>query len=87
LDSGVIVPVQTTENVEWVSQGFFVAKPNGKVRLVTDLRSINKFVICPCHPFPSPRDVVRNIKIPSGSVNWMPYRGTIRSHWMKKVVI
>jgi hypothetical protein len=42
--------------------GFFVAKPNGKVRLVTDLRSINQFVIPPCHPFPSPRDVVGNIK-------------------------
>jgi hypothetical protein len=34
LDSGVIVPVPPTENVEWVSPGFFVAKPNGKVRLV-----------------------------------------------------
>jgi hypothetical protein len=62
LDSGVIVPVPPTENVEWVSPGFFVAKPNGKVRLVTDLKAINQFVIWPCHPFPSPRDVVRNIK-------------------------
>jgi hypothetical protein len=61
LDSGVIVPVPPTENVEWVSPGFFVAKPNGKVRLVTDLRAINQFVIRPCHPFPSPRDVARNI--------------------------
>jgi hypothetical protein len=65
LDSGVIVPVPPTENVEWVSPGFFVAKPNGKVRLVTDLRAINQFVIWPCHPFPSPRDVVRNIKTDS----------------------
>jgi hypothetical protein len=65
LDSGVIVPVPPTENVEWVSPGFFVAKPNGKVRLVTDLRAINQFVIRPCHPFPSPRDVVRNIKTDS----------------------
>jgi hypothetical protein len=65
LDIGVIVPVPTTENVEWVSPGFFVAKPNGKVRLVTDLRAINQFVIHPCHPFPSPRDVVRNIKTDS----------------------
>jgi hypothetical protein len=65
LDSGVIVPVPPTENVEWVSRGFFVAKPNGKVRLVTDLRAINQFVIRPSHPFPSPRDVVRNIKTDS----------------------
>jgi hypothetical protein len=65
LDSGVIVPVPPTENVEWVSPGFFVAKPNGKVTLVTDLRAINQFVIRPCHPFPSPRDVVRNIKTDS----------------------
>jgi hypothetical protein len=48
LDSGVIVPVPPTENVEWVSPGFFVAKPNGKVRLVTDLKVINQFVIRPC---------------------------------------
>jgi hypothetical protein len=51
LDSGVIVPVPPTENVEWCSPGIFVAKPNGKVRLVTDLRAINEFVIRPCHPF------------------------------------
>jgi hypothetical protein len=62
LDSGVIVPVPPTENVEWCSPGFFVAKPNGKLRLVTDLRAIKEFFIRPCHPFPSPRDVVRNIK-------------------------
>jgi hypothetical protein len=42
-----------------------VAKPNGNVRLVTDLRAINQFVIPPCHPFLSPRDVVRNIKTDS----------------------
>jgi hypothetical protein len=45
LDSGAIVPVPPTENVEWCSPGFFVAKPNGKVRIVTDLRAINEFVI------------------------------------------
>jgi hypothetical protein len=65
LDRGVIVPVPPTENIEWVSPGFFVAKSNGKVRLVTDLRAINQFVIWLCHPFPSPRDVVRNIKTDS----------------------
>jgi hypothetical protein len=35
------------------------------VRLVTDLRAINQFLICPYHPFPGPRDVVRNIKTDS----------------------
>jgi hypothetical protein len=62
LDSGVIVPVPHTDNVEWCSPEFFVAKPNGQVRLDTDLRAINELVIRRCYPFPSPRDVVRNIK-------------------------
>jgi len=61
LDSGVIVPVPEDEQTEWCSPGFFVPKPNGKVRLVVDYREINKFIDRPVHPFPSPRDVVRGI--------------------------
>jgi hypothetical protein len=34
IKSGVIVPVPPTEREEWGSPGFFVAKPNGKCRLV-----------------------------------------------------
>jgi hypothetical protein len=62
LKSGVIVPVPPHEQVEWCSPGFFVAKPNGKCRLVVDMRDINLFINRPVHPFPSPQDVVKNIK-------------------------
>jgi hypothetical protein len=62
LKSGIIVPVPPHEKVEWVLPGFFVAKPNGKCRLVVDMRYINSFINRPVHPFPSPRDVVKNIK-------------------------
>ena len=62
LDSGVIVKVPTNENVEWCSPGFFVPKPGGKVRLVTDYRQINQFIDRPVHPFPSSRDILRNIR-------------------------
>jgi hypothetical protein len=62
LKSGVTVPVPPHKKVEWVSPGFFVAKPNGKCRLVVDTRDINSFSNSPAHPFPSPRDVVKNIK-------------------------
>ena len=67
LASGVIVPVDTNERIEWCSPGFFVPKPNGKVRLVTDYRQINKFIDRPVHPFPSCRDIIRGIKPDS---NW-----------------
>jgi hypothetical protein len=59
---GVIVPVPPHEKVEWVLPGFFVAKPNGKCRLVVDMQDINSFINRPVHPFPSPCDVVKNIK-------------------------
>jgi hypothetical protein len=62
LKSGVIVPVPPHEKVEWCSPGFFVAKPNGKCRLVVNMRDINLFINHPVHPFPSPRDVFKNIK-------------------------
>ena len=62
LESGVIERVPTTEHVEWCSPGFFVPKPNGKVRLVVDYGAINKFIARPVHPFPSPRDILKDIK-------------------------
>ena len=62
LDSGVIAKVPANEHVEWCSPGFFVPKPNGKCRLVTDYRQINKFIDRPVHPFPSCRDIIRGIK-------------------------
>ena len=62
LASGVIVKVPTNEKVEWCSPGFFVPKPNGKVRLVTDYRRINEHIDRPVHPFPSCRDIIRGLK-------------------------
>ena len=62
LDSGIIVKVPANENVEWCSPGFFVPRQGGKVRLVTDYRQINQFIDRPVHPFPSCKDIIRNIK-------------------------
>ena len=61
LSKGVIEKVPVNENIEWCSPGFFVPKPNGKVRLVTDYRQLNKFIDRPVHPFPSCRDIIHNI--------------------------
>jgi hypothetical protein len=49
LKTNVIVPVPPHEKVEWVFPGFFVAKPNGKCRLVFDMRDINSFINHPVH--------------------------------------
>ena len=62
IDSGVIERVPDSETTEWCSPGFFVPKPNGKVRLVVDYREINRFIERPVHPFPSPRDIIKDIK-------------------------
>ena len=62
LSSGIIVKVQPNENIEWCSPGFFVPKPNGKVRLVVDFRQINQYIDRPVHPFPSCKDIIRNLK-------------------------
>jgi len=45
----------------WCSPAFFVPKPGGKVRLVTDYTHLNKFVKRPVHPFPSTRDILQAI--------------------------
>ena len=62
LDSGVIAKVDSNEYTVWCSRGHFVPKKNGEARLVVDLVQLNKFVNRPTHPFPSPRDVLRQIK-------------------------
>ena len=66
LEKGVIEKVPANERVEWCSPGFFVPKSNGKVRLVTDYRQINKFIDRPVHPFPSCKDIIRGI-LPTSS--------------------
>ena len=60
--SGVIVKVPPSENVEWCSPGFFIPKPNGDVRLVTDYKHLNQFIDRPVHPFPYCKDIFRGIK-------------------------
>lgn len=61
LKSHVLEPVPSSEATEWCSPGFYVPKPNGKVRLVVDYKQLNRFIDRPTHPFPSPRDIVRMI--------------------------
>ena len=50
---------------DWVSPAFFVQKPNGKLRLVTDFTQLNKYVKRPIHPFPSAAEIVQ--RIPKGA--------------------
>ena len=63
VDSGVLRPVPSNVNTEWCSPRFFVEKPGtDKVRLVVDYREINKYIARPTHPFPSPLDVVHQVR-------------------------
>jgi transposase InsO family protein len=60
LASGVIVPVE--EPTEWIAPAFFVKKSDPtKARMVTDFTALNRHVVRPVHPFPSPQDVIRSI--------------------------
>ena len=59
----IIAPVAVP--TDWVSSAFFVPKPNGKVRLVTDYTDLNKYVRRPVHPFPSAREILQNIQADS----------------------
>jgi hypothetical protein len=46
----------------WTSPGFFVPKPNGGGRLVTDYtgpRGLNSQILRPTHPFPAAHDIVQ----------------------------
>jgi hypothetical protein len=48
----------------WTSPGFFVPKPNGGVRLVTDYAGplgLNSQILRPKHPFPPAHDIVQAI--------------------------
>ena len=62
IDSKVIAKVDNNTFTEWCSPGFFVPKPNGKCRLVVDYKQLNKYVQRTAHPFPSPRDIIKDIK-------------------------
>ena len=45
----------------WCSSAFFVKKPGGGLRLVTDYTGLNKRVRCATHPFPATQDVVAGL--------------------------
>ena len=57
--NGIIAPVTTP--TEWISPAFFVQKPQGGLRLVTDFSHLSKFVERPVHPFNCTQDVLRGI--------------------------
>ena len=68
VDKGIIVPV--TEPTEWVAPGHFVAKKGCsindiKIRLVTDFRQLNKYLIRPVHMFPSAQEIADSIQADS----------------------
>ena len=43
LACGIVERVPLDEISEWISPAFFVPKPNGGVRLVTDFTVLNKY--------------------------------------------
>ena len=60
---GVIIKMD--EATEWISPSFFIVKPSGSLRLVTNFRRLNQYVERPVHPFPSASDI--SGRIPFGS--------------------
>ena len=65
IKDGIIEEVHD-QTTEWVSPAFFVPKPNGKLRLVTDFTHLNKAIKRPVHPFPSAREIVQDIPAGTG---------------------
>ena len=59
LVEGIIARV--TQPTTWCSPAFFVRKPNGGLRLVTDFTGLNKWVHRPIHPFPAPHSIVSGL--------------------------
>ena len=47
---------------DWCNPMSFVQKPNGDLRPVVDLVHLNKFVERPVHPFPSPKNIIAQIR-------------------------
>ena len=61
LENGVIERVPVDEVTDWISPAFFVPKPKGGVRLVTDFTKLNLYTKRPVHPFPCATDIARAI--------------------------
>ena len=61
LKDGIIERVPLDEVSDWISPAFFVPKPKGGVRMVTDFTALNKQIKRPVHPFPCAMDIARSI--------------------------
>ena len=59
LDEGIIDRVSVP--TEWCAPAFFVKKPSGGLRLVTDFTGLNRRVKRPVHPFPAPQDIISGL--------------------------
>ena len=61
VSDGVLTPV--SEPTEWINPSMFLPKKDGKkVRLVVDLRQLNKLVRRPIHPFPCAREIMQSVQ-------------------------
>ena len=65
IKAGIIREV--TWPTQWISASSFIPKPGNPkaLRLVTDLRGLNKYIERPVMPFPTPADILA--RIPAGS--------------------
>ena len=74
LKNKVIAPVDHT--MDWISPGFFVEKPNGGVRLVTEL---NTHINRPVYPFRAPEIYYKTCRTQQKcSPSWTQCRATFR---------
>ena len=68
LAAGVIRRVE--KPTAWISPAAFIVKPDGKsLRLVVDLRGLNRHIERPVHPFPSVKEITSSI--PAGTKHFM----------------
>ena len=61
IEKKIITKLGDSEPTEWCSHGFAVPKTPPKVRLVTDYKYLNEWVLRPVHPFPAVKDIVKCI--------------------------
>ena len=63
VDQGVII--KQNDVTEWISPSFFIVKPSGALRLVTNFRRLNQLVERPVHPFPTASEISGRIPFES----------------------
>ena len=64
VQAGVMAPYDKPS--AWISPAAFIVKPDGKsLRLIVDLRGLNRYIERPVHPFPTVKEVTS--RIPSGT--------------------